>query len=78
LECRLGQGAWQVCHMEIRTAGAHWVLVVGGERLEFRHDGTGQMRMGSKGGWREVTPRWSADRSLCWDGVCVRGDIPLD
>jgi hypothetical protein len=25
-----------------------------------------------------VNSRWIESSSLCWDGVCARGDIPLD
>jgi hypothetical protein len=25
-----------------------------------------------------VSSRWEDRNSLCWDGVCARGDIPLD
>jgi hypothetical protein len=64
--------------MEIQIPGGQWVVVVAGERIEFRHDGSGRIRMGRQGVWQEVTPRWLEDRSLCWDGVCVRGAIPLD
>ncbi|MEB3335688.1 MAG: hypothetical protein VKP70_11965 [Cyanobacteriota bacterium] len=78
LECQVGQGSWQACQMEIVEPGTHWFLTIGKRRLEFRHGGTGRMRMGQDGRWREVTPQWRDDRSLCWDGVCVRGEIPLD
>ncbi len=78
LECRLGSGAWQACRMEISDPGRRWVLVVGQRRHGFSHDGTGHMRMAVDGRWREVTPRWNSDGSLCWDGLCARGDIPLD
>lgn len=78
LECRVGQGAWQACRMEVVDPGRHWFLQVGQRRMEFRHDGTGHMRMGLEGRWRDVTPVWREDQSLCWDSVCARGDIPLD
>lgn len=59
--------------------GLHWVLRVGGQRFEFRHAGDGAVRMQRDSGpWQPVTARWQADASLCWDGVCARGPIPLD
>jgi hypothetical protein len=65
--------------MEVRQVGAHWFLQVGDQRLEFRHDGSGTVRMQRQSsGWRAVDSRWQEDTSLCWDGVCARGDIPLD
>jgi hypothetical protein len=64
--------------MEVVDPGRRWFLVVGRRRYEFQHDGTGRMRMGVNGTWREVTPRWDKDGSLCWDELCARGDIPLD
>ncbi|MFN9629959.1 MAG: hypothetical protein ACK59A_06970 [Cyanobacteriota bacterium] len=78
LECRIGKAAWQACQMEIVDPGSHWFLTIGKRRLEFRHEGTGRMRMAVEGRWREVTPQWGEDRSLCWDTVCIRGEIPLD
>jgi hypothetical protein len=78
LECRIGKGVWQSCQMEIVDPGSHWFLTIGKRRLEFRHEGTGRMRMALEGRWRDVTPQWGADRSLCWDSVCIRGEIPLD
>jgi hypothetical protein len=79
LECRLGDGPWQSCRMEVQQVGSHWFLLVGEQRVEFRHDGTGAVRMQKDtAGWRPVSSRWNEDTSLCWDGVCARGDIPLD
>lgn len=78
LECRIGQGPWQGCQMEVIELGRHWFLVVGDRRMEFRHDGTGQVLMGRDGRWYVVTPRWGEDQSLCWENVCAKGDIPLD
>ena len=79
LECRLEQGPWQPCRMEVVTIGSQWSLVVGAQRWEFRHDGSGRvtMRHGA-GSWRPVSSRWDDRNSLCWNGVCARGDIPLD
>jgi hypothetical protein len=79
LECRLADGPWQQCQMQVEQVGAHWLLLVAGQRIEFRHDQRGSVTMlAPTGGWRPVSSRWSADTSLCWDGVCARGDIPLD
>lgn len=79
LECRLAGGPWQACTMTIEQVGAHWWLDVGQERLEFRSDGRGavSLRAGS-GSTRAVLPAWNQEQALCWDGVCARGDIPLD
>jgi hypothetical protein len=79
LECRLGQGPWQACKMEVVAIGSQWALVVGAQRWEFRHDGHGSVTMQhGAGSWRAVRSRWDDQNSLCWDGVCARGDIPLD
>jgi hypothetical protein len=79
LECRLGGGPWQPCRMEVEDIGLHWVLRVGEQRIDFRHSGDGAVRMQKGGGpWQPVTATWQPDTSLCWDGVCARGDIPLD
>jgi hypothetical protein len=78
LECRVGAGSWQSCQMEVSDPGRRWALVLGRRRYAFEHDGTGKMRMTVDGRQREVTPRWDSHGSLCWDGVCARGDIPLD
>ena len=78
LECRLGEGPWQECQMRVEQLGAHWFLLIGGRRIEFRHDGRGTVTMGESGSSRPVTSRWGPDRSLCWNGTCARGEIPLD
>jgi len=79
LECRLGQGPWLACRMEVVAIGSQWALVVGAQRWEFRHDGHGSVTMQhGEGPWRPVRSRWDDQNSLCWDGVCARGDIPLD
>jgi hypothetical protein len=79
LECRLGDGPWRECVMEIEQIGGHWWLLIDGKRFEFRHDGSGTVRMkGLNPGWRSVTTSWQEDASLCWDGVCAKGEIPLD
>lgn len=79
LQCRLGSGPWQPCRMEVEDVGLHWVLRIGPQRIEFRHNGDGAVRMQKGAGpWQPVTATWQPDTSLCWDGVCARGDIPLD
>lgn len=78
LQCRLGDGPWQACQMQVEQLGAHWFLLIGERRIEFRHDGRGTVTMQEEGQSRPVTSRWLEDRSLCWDGTCARGDIPLD
>jgi hypothetical protein len=79
LECRLGMGPWQACRMEVVAIGSQWALVVGAHRWEFRHDGHGSVTMQhGVGSWRPVRSRWDDQSSLCWDGVCARGAIPLD
>ncbi len=78
LQCRLGEGPWQACRMRVEAVGAHWVLLVGERRIEFRHDGSGTVTMQEQGQVRVVTSRWLEDHSLCWDGTCARGEIPLD
>jgi hypothetical protein len=65
--------------MEVVEIGSQWALVVDGQRWEFRHDGQGSVTMQHGGGpWRPVSSRWVERDSLCWDGVCARGAIPLD
>ncbi|WP_411871615.1 hypothetical protein [Vulcanococcus limneticus] len=79
LECRLGDGAWRACTMTIARAGEHWWLQVGSRRLEFRSDGQGSITLSTGAGpGRSVMPAWQPDRALCWDGVCARGEFPLD
>lgn len=79
LQCRLHQGPWQQCRMDIQVLGLQWDLVIGDQRLEFRHDGRGTVTMQRPGGPKQsVSSRWAEDTSLCWDGVCAKGAIPLD
>lgn len=79
LQCRLSGGPWQPCRMEVKDVGLHWVLRIGEQRIEFRHSGDGAVRMQKGAGpWQPVTATWQPDTSLCWDGVCAKGDIPLD
>jgi hypothetical protein len=80
LTCRLQQGPWLPCTMQLDANGLGWRLRIGAQQsLQFRHDGLGRVRMrrGSEP-WQPVQARWLADASLCWDGVCARGPIPLD
>lgn len=79
LECQLHNGPWQRCHMVRAADGYHWRLEVDHQALLFRHDGHGavSMRRGALP-WHTVEARWRADSSLCWNGICARGPIPLD
>ena len=79
LECRLGMGTWSPCTMTIQRFGEHWWLQVGQQRLEFRSDGRGSITVTENGGpSRSVLPVWSDQQALCWDGICAKGDLPLD
>jgi hypothetical protein len=79
LQCRRQSGPWRACTMLVEQVGQHWWLVIEGDRFEFTHDGTGRMRLRQEGGdWRDVESRWAADTSLCWNGICAFGPIPLD
>lgn len=65
--------------MTIVRMGEHWWLQVGRARLEFRSDGRGRVTLHKPvGGSLAVQPVWGEDQALCWDGVCARGDMPLD
>ena len=79
LECQLRGSAWQPCTLTIERLGEHWWLQVQGERLEFRSDGRGRITLIDAAGARQaVQPIWTAQQALCWDGVCAKGDLPLD
>ena len=80
MRCRIGEQAWSPCRMVAATPGQRWVLTWDQQRVEFVHDGTGQMmmRVGQNQAWLQVQPSWSADRSLCWGAVCANGAIPLE
>ena len=79
LECRIGTAGWTPCTMTIQRFGEHWWLQVGPQRLEFRSDGRGSITVSDgAGGRRPVQPVWREPRSLCWDGICAKGDLPLD
>ena len=80
MRCRIAQQAWSPCRMVASSPGERWVLTWNQQRVEFVHDGSGQMmmRVGQAEDWREVQPVWTADHSLCWGAVCATGAIPLE
>ena len=80
MRCRIAQQAWSPCRMVASSPGERWVLTWNQQRVEFIHDGSGQMmmRVGQAEHWREVQPVWTADHSLCWGAVCATGAIPLE
>jgi hypothetical protein len=79
LECQLHQGLWQPCLLTIVEMGQLWWLEIGSQRIEFRSDGRGTITLRDPAGnSRLVQPVWTAQRALCWDGVCTKGDLPLD
>ena len=80
MRCRIGEQAWSPCRMVAASTGERWVLAWDQQRVEFVHDGTGQMmmRVGVNEAWLQVQPFWRADRTLCWGSVCATGPIPLD
>jgi hypothetical protein len=80
LNCQLRGGAWEPCLLRLDADGMGWQLTIGNQpKIQFLHDGRGHVRMRDGAhGWRTVEARWLADASLCWDGVCARGEIPLD
>jgi len=80
LECRLDTGSWGRCTMRVERIGEHWWIQTEGQRIEFRHNGRGAitMRRNPAASWQSVSANWTADATLCWDGVCARGAIPLD
>jgi hypothetical protein len=80
MRCRIDQQAWSPCQMVASSPGEHWVLTWNQQRVEFLHDGSGQMmmRVGQAEDWLEVQPFWTVDQSLCWGSVCATGVIPLE
>lgn len=79
LECQLAGGDWQSCTLTVERLGEHWWLQVAGRRLDFRSDGRGSVTLSEPGGRsRAVQPVWTSEQALCWDGVCTKGDLPLD
>ena len=79
LECSLDQGPWHPCQMRVQQVGELWQLQFSDELIRFQHDGQGHVRM-RRGvrDWITVQPLWREDSALCWDGVCARGELPLD
>ena len=92
LRCRDNNGPWLDCQMHLHDVGRRWDLTMGGRRFEFVHDGKGIVSMrrwpaeakGHRPGvavpppWSPVTVFWGEDQALCWDGLCAKGEIPLD
>ncbi len=79
LQCRRAPGPWRTCRLTIEALGRHWWLQVGRERWVLRADGRGALTLESgQGPARPVQPLWQRDRSLCWDGHCIKGSFPLD
>ena len=80
MRCRIGEQAWSPCRMVAASPGERWALTWDQQRVEFVHDGSGQMMMRVAQGedWLRVQPSWTVDRSLCWGAVCATGAIPLD
>lgn len=79
LECQLHQGPWRPCTLTIEQMGEHWWLQIGEQRLVFHSNGRGSVTLSDQAGVsRTVEPVWTAQRELCWDGVCTKGDVPLD
>ena len=89
LRCRIGDGPWQSCSMQVERPGERWAIQVAGRQIAFRHDGSGIVTMhdpstsspaapGADRTWVPVETTWIAGPALCWNGVCAQGDIPLD
>ena len=79
VECQLALGPWQPCTLTIEQVGEHWWLQVGSQTLVFRSNGRGEITLRDPAGiTKTVQPVWTAQRALCWDGVCTKGDFPLD
>ena len=79
VECELRGAGWRPCTLTIERMGEHWWLQVDGQRLDFRSDGRGSVTLQDGSGRSQVVePVWTAQQALCWDGVCAKGDLPLD
>lgn len=79
LRCRVDRGPWRECVLTVSQVGQIWSLEVAGQSFAFRHDGSGRVTMRrGRAAPREVSARWLADQTLCWDGVCAQGALPLD
>ena len=79
LQCRIDTAPWRSCLMVVQQVGRQWYLELDSQRIEFRHDGDGHIRMLRKAtGWRQVESYGDGEGGLCWGEVCAKGDIPLD
>ncbi len=79
LQCRIETAPWRSCLMVVQQVGHQWYLELDSQRIEFRHNGDGRIRMLRKTtGWRQVESYWDQEGGLCWGEVCAKGDIPLD
>ena len=82
LQCRLADGPWQPCTIRVEAPAdklfLRWTIELGARRIDFRHDGSGTVQMLASAGWIAVETSWIAGPALCWNGLCARGDIPLD
>ena len=80
VECRQHHQAWQDCRYESDQPGSNWQLAFESTTVRFHHDGSGRMKMqrNDKNNWTGVQARWVAERTLCWNDICARGEIPLD
>ncbi|CAI8385832.1 MULTISPECIES: hypothetical protein [unclassified Synechococcus] len=80
IECRQQHQEWQNCRYESDQPGSSWQLAFEDHVVRFNHDGSGHMKMqlNDNGDWTGVQARWIAERTLCWNDVCARGEIPLD
>lgn len=80
IECKDMTDVWMPCEITIETIGKAWWLNFSDQKFSFQHDGSGEVSMkGSKEqNWKKVQARWVSNKTLCWDQVCARGEIPLD
>ena len=80
VECRQQHQSWQDCRYESDQPGTSWQLAFENTTVRFHHDGSGRMKMQRNGNsnWTGVQARWVAERTLCWNDICARGEIPLD
>lgn len=79
LSCKVRSEPWQPCTLSVVRMGEHWWLQLPQQRFEFRSDGRGSVRLweGTRGP-QTVVPSWTAQQVLCWDGICAKGELPLD
>ena len=80
IECRQQHQERLNCRYESDQPGRSWQLAFENKTVRFHHDGSGHMKMqlNNNGNWTGVQARWIAERTLCWNDVCARGEIPLD